>query len=1257
MLRPLTNLYPARTKLWYLSGEMRTSYYPLKEKPGRYVFARPLRSGLLGFACLLVALLPALLRAQTTIHVPADQLTIQAGINAANNGDTVLVAPGTYYENIDFKGKAITVISSAGAATTILDGSKGNTSGVLFTHGESRQSVLSGFTIQGGGVEPWDGSSAGIQMQGSQPTIVNNVITHNHCYTIWVGLSSPLIQNNNINNTLDNKGDCASGGGAGIYLSGSAEDGSGHQIPIIISGNTIEDNTQSGQEDAGANGGAGISIWGGNPIIENNIIRNNVTLGGGGAINIASYDPTGNTILIVQNLIYGNQAADGGAIAFDAFRYLVDIYIANNTIVDNTPNQINAALAGQDGPNVAFVNNILAGNISNPSIQCNWQVNPPIVPDEQIQPIFDHNLFLNKGGPVFDSTCVDVSAKYGNIAADPLFANWSGQDYHIQSGSPAIDAGNTSVLQSLNDAALNLTTDYDGNPRVADATSLGYPIIDMGAYEYAGVQDTQPTTIVLTPSEFYVQGGTTLTLTAQLASAAGTPTGSVAFLEDGNQIGTGAIDENGQALLVAPPLVPGTHSFIAKFPAPGPTTSTLPPATSVVAIVVSQATSSSLTLASTPNPSQIGGNVTFTVNLSAPGGIPTGQVSLTNTTTNTTLATLTPDSKGNATFTTSSLVAGANWIEATYAGDSNYAGASAEIEQVVGALYPAALEPLSSQSPSTVGQGVTFTAIVTSTYKTPTGSVNFLDGTTLMGTSPLVNGTATFTTSSLTAGQHTIWMDYPPNSTWFGVNEPLTQAVTGLPTATTLAASPNPAYALQPVTLTAKVTSTASGTPTGTMTFSNGGAMIGTAPVQANGVAALQTSFPSASATPLQLTASYGGDASFNSSTSAPLPETITFNHATPVVTSIVPNPVESFGTATFTATVSSTTAGGNAPTGTISFTAYGKIMGTGTLANGTVSIPIVASTPGHYSVVADYSGDAAFSPSISLPKSFTVAEDVVDVTPSSSENPSVYGDYVTFTAVVSLASTTPPGPSITGSVIFFDGETRISPAVPLDSNASAQFTLNTLVPDKHSITAVYSGNDDIGRTTSSVLIQEVTPYLGDFQLHFDPLRQIVYQGEAAKFTVSITPLNGFSLPVKLSCYDLPANTVCDFSPTILSNGKLSSTLYVKTSAGTTATTTTTARRTRGVKGLAGGAAALAFAFGLLIVPRRWRRGLWVRSILIGAILLGIFTSLSACGGGGTLNGITPAGTYGMAIKAETDVNVPSFSHAGKVTLVVKSLF
>ncbi len=83
------------------------------------------------------------------INVPGDQPTIQAGIGVAVNGDEVVVAPGTYFEAINFNGKAITLRSSDGADVTIIDGT-GFFHVVQCLSGEGPETILDGFTITGG---------------------------------------------------------------------------------------------------------------------------------------------------------------------------------------------------------------------------------------------------------------------------------------------------------------------------------------------------------------------------------------------------------------------------------------------------------------------------------------------------------------------------------------------------------------------------------------------------------------------------------------------------------------------------------------------------------------------------------------------------------------------------------------------------------------------------------------------------------------------------------------------------------------------------------------------------------------------------------------------------------------------------------------------------------------------------------------------------------------------------------------------------
>ena len=121
-------------------------------------------------------------RTAVTFRVPSEQPTIQSAINVAEYGDTVLVAPGTYSENINFRGKAITVTSESGPQVTFIDGGNAD-SVVIFTSGEGRHSTLNGFTLQNGRASFANQGvieGGGIVIQNSSPTITNNVITNNH---------------------------------------------------------------------------------------------------------------------------------------------------------------------------------------------------------------------------------------------------------------------------------------------------------------------------------------------------------------------------------------------------------------------------------------------------------------------------------------------------------------------------------------------------------------------------------------------------------------------------------------------------------------------------------------------------------------------------------------------------------------------------------------------------------------------------------------------------------------------------------------------------------------------------------------------------------------------------------------------------------------------------------------------------------------------------------------------------------------------
>ncbi len=272
-----------------------------------------------------------------------------------------------------------------------------------------------------------------------------------------------------------------------------------------------------------------------------------------------------------------------------------------------------------------------------------------------------------------------------------------------------------------------------------------------------------------------------------------------------------------------------------------------------------------------------------------------------------------------------------------------------------------------STATAAFGQIETLTATVSSQAGTPIGFVTFRDGSTVLGFKPVNAAGQASVPVSLGIGTHALTASFS-GTIGFAGSTSAAVAVTVNRAATTVAlrSSVNPAVTGQAVTFTATVAAVApgGGTPTGTVTFKDGNAVLGTVAVGTGGTATFTTSFAAAGGH--AITALYSGDAALAGSSQA-LTEQVnaaTTLKATTTGLLASANPVRVGQAVTFTATVRDPSGTGT-PTGTVTFFVGNTVVARVTLdANGQARLRGSFSVAGRYTIRAVYSGDATFGAS-----------------------------------------------------------------------------------------------------------------------------------------------------------------------------------------------------------------------------------------------------------------------------------------------------
>ncbi|MFI8437113.1 Ig-like domain repeat protein, partial [Streptomyces sp. NPDC079020] len=672
----------------------------------------------------------------------------------------------------------------------------------------------------------------------------------------------------------------------------------------------------------------------------------------------------------------------------------------------------------------------------------------------------------------------------------------SGPDPSVSGEPVVVTATVTGIPMTASTPTGTVTLEFgDGTPGVTAPLTGGTATV-MHAYSGPSVSPYTVTATYDGDSDFYASAGTdthtvvraattmtvagvpdpavfgeAVTLSAMVTvvpPGAGVPSGTVTFSVSGTGGGTftGILDGTGATTVVVSTLGAGEHNVSATYDGDASFTGS----TGTGAQTVNRSATTT-TYTTPPNPSVTGetASAIAVVEAVSPGaGIPTGTVTFAVSGGESGDVAL--DATGTATAS-GILPAGLYYTTATYNGDADFTGSS---ESNIHAVEQASTTTtvVSSPDPSTFGEAVTVTATVAPVAPgagVATGTVTYLiDGDGPVDVPLDGSGQASLVTSALAPGGHDITAVYGGDTEFTGSTGTGTQTVAQAGTTTTVTSGPDPSVFGQAVTFTAAVVPPGAGTPTGTVLFTIDGPGGGTftSPLDAAGKAEVTTNALEADAH--TVTAVYGGDASFTTSTGTST-RTVA-QAATSTTVSSSPDPSAFGETVTLTAVVSPVAPGAGTPTGTVAFTVSGTGGGTltGTVdASGVATASIDSLDFGTHTISAVYGGDGNFGGSTGAGSHSVVTQPSTTTGVTSSPSPSLYGETVTFTAIV--APVAPATGIPTGTVTFtVTGSGGGTLAGALDESGVATVSTDLLGAQVHSVTASYSGDATFDASSSS---------------------------------------------------------------------------------------------------------------------------------------------------------------------------------------------